>query len=93
MIEIEKALSDHGHPSTLRLVPAAAAVLVLDDDPDMRESLAMMLEGHGFRVLTANDGVRGLRVFREQATNSRALLTPFAAGSRGCACELEQRAR
>jgi CheY-like chemotaxis protein len=66
MIEIDKALTDHGHPSTLRLVPAAAGVLVIDDDPDMLESLAMMLEDHGFRVLTANDGVRGLRVFREQ---------------------------
>ena len=66
MIGIDKALSEHGRPSTLRLVPAAPAVLVIDDDPDMLESLAMMLEDHGFRVLTANDGVRGLRVFREQ---------------------------
>jgi len=68
MIQIDRALNDRGHPPTLRLVPAAAeaAVLVIDDDPDMRESLAMMLEDHGFRVLTANDGVRGLRVFREQ---------------------------
>jgi DNA-binding response OmpR family regulator len=32
----------------------------------MVESLAMMLEDHGFRVLTANNGVRGLQVFREQ---------------------------
>jgi len=52
--------------SMLRLVPAADTVLVIDDDPDIVESLAMMLEDHGFRVLTANDGVRGLEVFREQ---------------------------
>ena len=53
--------------STLRLVPAAETVLVIDDDdPDMVESLAMMLQDHGFRVLTANDGVGGLRMFREQ---------------------------
>jgi len=52
--------------STLRLVPAADTVLVIDDDPAMVESLAMMLEDHGFRVLTANNGVRGLEVFREQ---------------------------
>jgi CheY-like chemotaxis protein len=43
-----------------------ATVLVIDDDPAMVESLAMMLEDHGFRVLTANNGVRGLEVFREQ---------------------------
>ena len=47
--------------------PHAPAVLVIDDDPAMVESLAMMLEDHGFRVLTANNGVRGLEVFREQS--------------------------
>jgi DNA-binding response OmpR family regulator len=52
--------------SMLRLVPAADTVLVIDDDPHIVESLAMMLEDHGFRVLTANDGARGLEVFREQ---------------------------
>ena len=49
-----------------RLVLLPATVLVIDDDPNMVESLAMMLEDHGFRVLTANNGIRGLRVFREQ---------------------------
>src|SRR5215472_11066563 len=43
----------------------APLVLIIDDDPAMVESLAMMLEDHGFRVLTAQNGVRGLRVFRE----------------------------
>ena len=52
--------------STQRLTQAAPAVLVIDDDPDMVESLAMMLQDHGFRVLTANDGVHGLEVFRKQ---------------------------
>ena len=41
-------------------------VLVIDDDHDMVESLAMMLGDHGFRVLTANNGARGVQVFREQ---------------------------
>jgi DNA-binding response OmpR family regulator len=45
--------------------PMPATVLVIDDDPDMVESLAMMLGDHGFPVLTANDGVRGLEMFRE----------------------------
>jgi DNA-binding response OmpR family regulator len=40
-------------------------VLLIDDDAEMRESLALMLEDHGFRVLTACDGRRGLRMFRE----------------------------
>jgi DNA-binding response OmpR family regulator len=55
-----------GKSSAERLAPAAPTVLVIDDDPTMVESLAMMLEDHGFRVLTANNGVRGLQVFREQ---------------------------
>jgi DNA-binding response OmpR family regulator len=45
---------------------AATTVLVIDDDVTMVESLAMMLEEHGFGVLTANNGVRGLQLFREQ---------------------------
>ena len=52
---------------------AEPAVLVIDDDPAMVESLALMLEDHGFRVLTACDGARGLRVFHEH--NPAAVLT------------------
>lgn len=44
----------------------APLVLVIDDSPAMAESLAMMLEDHGFRVLTAENGFRGLQVFREK---------------------------
>jgi len=44
----------------------APTVLIIDDDPAMVDSLSMMLEDHGFRVLTAPNGIRGLRVFREQ---------------------------
>jgi DNA-binding response OmpR family regulator len=49
----------------VQLAPLQATVLVIDDDPDMVESLAMLLEDHGFAVLTANNGVRGLEAFRE----------------------------
>jgi len=44
-----------------------ATVLVVDDDPAMVESLAMLLENHGFCVLTAADGVRALEVFRKRS--------------------------
>ena len=52
--------------STERLATTATTVLVIDDDPMMVESLAMLLEDHGFAVLTANNGVRGLEMFRER---------------------------
>ena len=38
----------------------AATVLVVDDDPDVRRFLADSLEGLGFSVLEAEDGVAGL---------------------------------
>jgi DNA-binding response OmpR family regulator len=53
-------------PESVRQPPVPASVLVIDDDPEMVESLVMLLEDHGFQVLTANNGVRGLEVFREQ---------------------------
>lgn len=40
-------------------------ILVIDDDPIVLESLTLLLESHGFRVLTAPNGYQGLRVFRE----------------------------
>ncbi len=39
-------------------------VLVVDDDPDIREVLEILLEGHGYRVITAADGVRALERIR-----------------------------
>jgi two-component system alkaline phosphatase synthesis response regulator PhoP len=38
------------------------AVLLVDDEEDLLEMLAYPLEREGFRVLTARDGVEGLRV-------------------------------
>ena len=35
-------------------------ILVVDDDPDIREALVMILEQSGFQVITARNGVEGL---------------------------------
>ena len=35
-------------------------ILVVDDDPDILEALAMILESQGYQVATAKDGVEGL---------------------------------
>ena len=42
-------------------------VLIIDDDPGMLALLATLLDSHGFRVLTASNGVRALQVIRESA--------------------------
>jgi len=44
--------------------PAGDAVLVVDDEADIRELLGLFLEDLGFSVLTAADGEQGLALFR-----------------------------
>jgi CheY-like chemotaxis protein len=40
-------------------------VLIVDDDPDIREVLSMVLETRGFHTATAEDGEAALRVMRD----------------------------
>jgi DNA-binding response OmpR family regulator len=35
-------------------------ILVVDDDPDILDAVAMILESQGYEVVTARDGVEGL---------------------------------
>jgi DNA-binding response OmpR family regulator len=42
-------------------------VLIIDDDAGILDLLGTLLEAHGFRVLTAPNGVRALQVMRESA--------------------------
>ena len=35
-------------------------ILVVDDDPDILDALAMILESRGYEVCTARDGIEGL---------------------------------
>ena len=42
-----------------------ATVLVVEDDALVRQAVEILLKDHGFRVVTAVDGIDGLRKFRE----------------------------
>lgn len=42
-------------------------VLIVDDEPDIRELLAMLLEDLGYGTITARDGLDGLEVFRSRS--------------------------
>lgn len=55
------------HPSLARATCPAATptVLVVDDDLVVREACALLLEDHGFHVVTAIDGTDGLEKFRQ----------------------------
>lgn len=45
-------------------------VLVVDDDPDMRESIGSLLAVHGFRILTADNGIEAIRSVRNLKPNA-----------------------
>ena len=45
---------------------APTTVLIVDDDPDFREFVRIVLETHGYRVLEAANAADGLALMREQ---------------------------
>lgn len=54
-------------PSVARL-PDNARILVVDDEQDIRDVVRAVLESRGATVLTAEDGLRGVEVFRENSS-------------------------
>jgi two-component system response regulator MprA len=46
---------------------APPLILVADDDPEIRELLAILLSDEGYRVVVAADGLRALDVAREES--------------------------
>ena len=53
-----------GKTAAPRPAPAAAAVLVIDDDSAVLHSLASVFEACGIAIATARDGLAGLAAFR-----------------------------
>ena len=56
------ALSDSG----VRLVESVTRVLVVDDEPTVRRSLARMLLSRGMEVLTADDGANAFQTLERE---------------------------
>lgn len=59
-------------PSTL--MQAEGTILVVDDEPDIRETACLALESMGFTVLTAADGREAVSVFQDYQDEIRAVL-------------------
>jgi two-component system alkaline phosphatase synthesis response regulator PhoP len=61
-------------------------LLVVDDEPDLREAIMFDLELSGFEVLSAKDGMEGLKLAREQKPDLLILdlLLPRMDGYRVC---------
>ncbi|MGH2502854.1 MAG: response regulator, partial [Ktedonobacterales bacterium] len=49
-------------------------VLIVDDDPDVREMLRTVLEWDGYTIETANDGVAALEILTRTDENWLVLL-------------------
>ncbi len=43
-----------------------AKILIVDDDPDIREALSLVLESKGYQVTTAQDGLEGLATLKAE---------------------------
>ena len=43
-----------------------AKILVVDDDPDIREAISAVLEAHSYQVIIAGDGEEGLDKLKEE---------------------------
>lgn len=69
LVELPNSLITDGkakasEPSADPLDPQATSVLIIDDDPLVRQLLRGQLDAEGFRVYTANDGVEGIQLAR-----------------------------
>ncbi|MBI5489068.1 MAG: response regulator [Deltaproteobacteria bacterium] len=64
--------------------PADKLVLVVDDEPNVREYLQAILEDAGFRVLTAGDGEEALKLIKSKKPDfiSLDLVMPRKSGHR-----------
>ena len=45
-------------------------ILVVDDEKSVRDSIRMILEYEKYRVVVAENGVRGLEAFKENACDA-----------------------
>lgn len=66
-------------------------ILVVDDDPEIRDLLARFLDKHGLAALTAPDGERALRTVRDESVDLVVLdlMLPGEGGFEIC-CKLRQ---
>lgn len=43
----------------------SAKILVVDDDPEIREAISLVLDAKGYEVVTAEDGIDGLNKLKD----------------------------
>lgn len=60
-------MQDVSPPASQAPRPAPGGVVIVDDDPDFREFVRIVLEKHGYQVHEAEDATAGLRLIRQVA--------------------------
>jgi len=45
------------------------SILIIDDEPQIRSMIRLILERSGYTVIEASDGIEGIRRFREKPTD------------------------
>ena len=74
----DDAISCEAAPSNDSMRGQGELVLVVDDEPAVRNVLQQTLEQHGYRVLVANDGVEALAMYVRQNGQVNAVVTDIA---------------
>lgn len=59
-----QANSTSGHAATVGVTPGDVCILVVEDDPGVRNSTVAQISGLGYKVLTAEHGVAALELFK-----------------------------
>lgn len=71
----ERAWSEVIKSDTAAGTASAKAILIAEDESEIRELLAMLLEGDGFRVFTAADGRAALALLQDRSDDIGLLIT------------------
>ena len=48
-------------------MPEQPTILLIEDEANLRHNLTVLLEGEGYRVVSAEDGAEGIRKIQEEA--------------------------
>jgi CheY-like chemotaxis protein len=61
-------------PALAAQVRGAGKILVIDDEPMVRQVIILLLQNAGFEVIEAESGAKAIELFRSQPTEFRAIL-------------------
>jgi len=66
--------TEAAHPPAVLSPGGTETILVVDDDPEIREVASALLSALGYRTITADDGDAACRVYRERGSEIRLVL-------------------